>query len=343
MAEPQPDEIAAAIEASGQALEIAERLDDGDLQSAALDGLTVGALTKDRPTDALAFVHRRLALDGLVTSERLDALIMRSWMQLLRGELVASEAAAAGVREGLASGQAAAWVLGASGWRTEALWALGRWDDALAEAARCELAWRDSEIHVPSFALDGFLAAFSIARARRDPVEEQRWRTVAETIIGRSDPRGRIRRMEAFCRDDLPALAETVVRDHRAFAGRLDYVHRALARLVDRRHPIAEDVLTELLEYVSIRDLRFLEAHVRRAIGVLFGRPEPLREALTAFESMAARPFVARVKTELGRLDGDGPVLDAGLSELERLGDLDQLERAIGFSGRSGAPVIAAD
>jgi len=103
--------------------------------------------------------------------------------------------------------------------------------------------------------------------------------------------------MEAFYRDDLPALVETVVRSHRTFIGRLDYVHRALARLVDVRHPVEEQVLMQLLDYVGVRDLRFLEAHTRRAIGVLHNRPEFLREALTGFEAMHARPFVARVKT----------------------------------------------
>ncbi|HUQ78016.1 MAG TPA: adenylate/guanylate cyclase domain-containing protein [Patescibacteria group bacterium] len=338
MRDPHPDDIEAAIDASSRALQIAERLEDTDLQSAALDGLTVGAMAEDRPMEALAFIRHRLSLQGLVTSERLDAMIMLSWMELLLGELAASEAAAAGAREGLASGQAAAWVLGASGWRTEALWALGRWDDALTEAARCELAWRDSQIHVPSFALNGFLAAFAIARARRDPVDEQRWRSVAETIIGRSDPLTRIRRMEAFYHDDLDALADTVVRDHRVFVGRLDYVHRALARLVDCRYPIAEGVLMELLEYCAGRELRFLEAHTRRALGVLLARPEPLREALSAFDSMDARPFAARVRTELGHLEGDRALVDEGLAELERLGDLDQLERAIGAPGPGGSP-----
>jgi hypothetical protein len=219
--------------------------------------------------------------------------------------------------------------MGASGWRTEALWTLGRWDEALAEAARCEQAWRESQINAPGFALNAFLAAFSIARARRDPVDEDHWRGLAETIIQRNGPLSRTRRMEAFCRDDLPALASTVVRDHRTFFGRLDYVHRALARLVDRRYPVDEDVLTQLLDYASVRDLRFLEAHARRAIGVLYGRPELLREARMAFETMHAQPFVARLKTELGLLVGDQALADAGLAELERIGDVDQMERVI--------------
>ena len=42
---------------------------------------------------------------------------------------------------------------------------------------------------------------------------------------------------------------------------------------------------------------------------------------------MNARPYVARVQTELGALVGDGILRAAGERELEMLGDIDQLER----------------
>jgi hypothetical protein len=323
--------------AAAEALAIAERLGDGDLQSAALDGSTIGPLTDDRPTDGLPSVRRRLALEGLVTSERLDAQIMLAWLQMLRGELAESEASAAAVRAGLGAGQAPAWVMGASGWRTDALWALGHWDDALVEAGRSELAWRESHIHAPSFALNGFLAAFSIARSRRDPVDEAHWRSVVETVVQRSDVGARVRRMEAFYRDDLAALARDVVAEHRLFYGRLDYVHRSLARLIDRRYPLEERILLELLDYAEGRDLRFIEALVRRGLGVLHGRTDQLREALAGFERSGASPFVARVQTELGRIEGDQALFETGLRELERLGDLDQLDRALAESRQSGA------
>ncbi len=334
--DPGRADVDAAMTAAAEALAIAERLGDGDLQSAALDGSTLGPLTDDRPTDGLTPVRRRLALAGLVTSERLDAQIMLSWLEMLRGELAASETAAGAVRAGLGAGQAPAWVMGASGWRTDALWALGRWDDALVEAGRSELAWRESQIHAPSFALNGFLAAFSIAQSRRDPVDEAHWRSLAETVVQRSDVGARVRRMEAFYRDDLAALATDVLAEHRLFYGRLDYVHRTLARLVDRRYPIEERILVELLDYVEHRDLRFIEALVRRGLGVLHGRTDQLREALAGFERSGARPFVARVQTELGRIDSDQTLFETGLRELERLGDLDQLDRALAESRRPG-------
>ena len=123
-----------------------------------------------------------------------------------------------------------------------------------------------------------------------------------------------------------------MVAEHRLFYGRLDYVHRTLARLIDRRYPIDERILVELLDYVEHRDLRFIEALVRRGLGVLHGRTDQLREALVGFERSGARPFVARAQTELGRIVGDEGMLATGLRELERLGDLDQLDRALAES-----------
>ena len=325
--EPRPDEMSTAMDAAAVALERAERLGDRDLQSAALDALTIGPINDDRPRDALVPIRRRLGLDGLATSERLDAQIMLSWAESLLGELEASETAAAAVREGLAAGQAPAWVMGASGWRTSALWALGRWDEALVEAARTETAWRESQIRAPSFALNGFLTAFSIAEARHDAVDEAHWRTVGETILQRVDPSSRVQRIGALYRNDLEGLVTGVIAQPKAFSGRLDYVHIALARVVDQRHAIPEEMLTTLAEYGAGRQLQFLEALARRGLGVLHGRADELREALAMFRSMRARPFVARAQAELGRATGDARLVDEGLAELEHLGDVAQIER----------------
>jgi hypothetical protein len=44
---------------------------------------------------------------------------------------------------------------------------------------------------------------------------------------------------------------------------------------------------------------------------------------------MGARPFVARVTAELGEVRGEGGLIDQGLSMLESMGDIDQVERVI--------------
>jgi hypothetical protein len=54
---------------------------------------------------------------------------------------------------------------------------------------------------------------------------------------------------------------------------------------------------------------------------------------------MGARPYAARVRTELGLLTGDAALVDRGLDELEALGDVEQAKRVAAerrAGGRSG-------
>lgn len=324
---PSADDIEDAAGTATQAFELASRLGEVDLISASLDAKWSVAGADDRHVEMLAISRRRLALVGLTTSERLDAHITTAWSLFLLGQLEEAERVADGVRTGLASGQASAWVMGASAWRVEALWALGRWDEALVEAGRCEQAWRESEIHAPGFAIGGFIAAFSIAEARRDPVGVDRWRGAVDTILGRVDPGARIRYGDAYLRNDLVALADATVANFQRFTSRTDHVHLGLARLVDLRHPMESDLLRALLAYVDDRDLQLLAAQAHRAIGVLEHDGEELRRSLEIFRAMGARTFVARVTAELGEVRDEDGLIDEGMSMLEALGDLDQAER----------------
>ena len=332
MASPTAADLEAAEQPAEQALEIGARLRDVDLQSAALDALWAIGMADDRASDGLQHVRRRLELQGLGTAERLDAMIVSAWSNVLLGNLHDAERAAAQVREGLAAGQAAGYVMGASGWRTEALWMLGRWDEALAEATRSETAWHESEIHAPGFSTNGFLAALSICQARRDTLGADHWRSVVETILARTDVGIRIHFMRGFLSNDYDSLVREVVVNYRVFFGRLDYVQRATERLTDRRHPIPEPALRSIVAYAQERGLRVLLTHSRRALGVLWNDDAELRRALQAYEAMEARPFVARVKTELALRTRDPGLLEAGVTELEALGDVDQLERVLSES-----------
>ena len=324
---PSADDIEDAAGTSTQAFELASRLGDVDLISASLDAEFGVAGADDRHVEMVAISRRRLELSGLASSERFDALITTAWSLFLLGQLEEAERVADGVRTGLASGQASAWVMGASAWRVEALWALGRWDEALIEAGRCEQAWRESEIHAPGFAVGGFIAAFSIAEARRDPVGVDRWRGAVDTILGRVDPGARIRYGDAYLRNDLVALADATVANFQRFTSRTDHVHLGLARLVDLRHPMESDLLRRLVAYMDDRGLELLAAQARRAIGTLEHDDEELRRSLEIFRAMGARPFVARVTAELGEVRNEDGLIDEGMSMLEALGDLDQAER----------------
>jgi hypothetical protein len=230
-------------------------------------------------------------------------------------------------RAGLATGQAASFVLGATCWRVLALHALGRWDEALVDAARAERAWQESELRAPWFAINGFLAAFTIARGRGDHVGADRWRGLVARIDERSDAEIRTRRLFNYVNDDLPALARTVIGEFRVFAGRLDYVHLSAALLADRRVPVDPGSLDNLIAYTEERGLRLVTSQARRLRGVQLRGREDLEASLAMFEAMGARPFIARVRTELGVLAADASLIDQGMDELEALGDVEQSAR----------------
>jgi class 3 adenylate cyclase len=311
-----------------RAIATAQKIGQPDLLSAAYDAAGAAEIGGDWMARELDLAKARLDLEDRVsTSERADAWIVRTWAELLLGQLESSAQSADRARAGLAAGQAASFVLGASAWRTVALHALGRWDEALADAARAERAWQESELQAPWYAINGFLAAFTIARGRGDPVGADHWRELIQRIDQRSDAGIRTRRVFAYANDDLDALAHNVVEEFRIFAGRLDYVYLALGLLADRRHAIAEGAIDELIRYVDERELRLVSAQARRQRGVQRGDRDDLAAALADFEEMGARPFAARARTELGMLSGDTELIDRGLDELEALGDVEQSTR----------------
>jgi len=320
------------------ALEIARATDEADLMSASLDALAAINLADDRVAEAFASTQERLAIaDRLTTAERADASIMTSWTRALLGDLEGAQKAAADVRAGLSSGQAPAWSLGASAWRVFALHALGRWDDAVLELQRADISWQESQLRAPWFALNGFLVGLAIGRARADTVMVDRWRAAVLTIFERSDPAIRTQNLRAFVDDDLPELEELVLRDFDRFVGRLDYVYLTCLLLADRRHPASRATLDELIVYTDERSQVLTASQARRLRGIVARDPEDLRVALAAFESMGARPSAARATTEIGLLTGDGALVERGLAELERIGDLEQMSR-VGAELRGDGP-----
>jgi class 3 adenylate cyclase len=327
-----------------RAIATARKLDQPDLLSVAYDGASSAALGGDDMARVLAYdVEREAFEDRVSTAERADAWNSRSWSEFILGQLENATASAERARAGLAPGQASAFVLGASCWRVVALHALGRWDEALADAARAERAWQESELRAPWYAINGFLAAFAIARGRGDPVGSDHWRELIQRIDERSDPGIRTRRVFAYVTDDLDALGKKVIEDFRIFAGRLDYVHLALGLLADRRHAVADEAIDELLRYVDERGLRLISAQARRLRGVQRGDLEDLSTALAAFEEMGARPLAARARTELGLLSGAADLVDRGMDELETLGDVEQSARvAAERKSKAAAPAASA-
>ena len=313
---------------AGRAIESARRIGQPDLISAAFDAAAAAEMGRDEMHRVLALTKERQELqDRVSTSERADSWIVRTWAEVLLGQLEEAVASADRVRAGLAPGQASSFVLGASCWRVVALHALGRWDEAQADAARAERAWSESELRSPWYAINGFLAALAIARGRGDTVGVAHWRELVARIDQGSDAQIRTRRLFAYANEDLAALASDVVAEFRLFAGRLDYLYLTMGLLADRRHPAPEAALDELITYVDARGLRLVAAAGRRLRGVVRGDRDDLAAALADFEGMGALPYVARVRTELGELTGDAALIDRGMDGLEAIGDIEQSAR----------------
>jgi predicted ATPase/class 3 adenylate cyclase len=340
---PDPEASAMAAVHAEHALAKAEEVGDADLLSAALDAVVTAAISDDRPRAVMRLVERRFALaDRVSTAERADALIVASWMHALLGELEAAERAADRAREGLVSGQASNWVLGATAWRILALHALGRWDEALVDATRAERSWLESELQAPWYALNGFMAAYAVAHARGDVVAADHWRELTDRIYERSDRSIRTTRLHGFVHGQAAPLVDQVVVAFRDFTGRLDYVHLVLGLLADQRHPVPTPALDAIVEYCEPRDQRLVTAQALRLRGIVGGSRADLEVALGTFEAMGARPYSARTRTELGLLTGDRDLVGRGLDALEALGDVVQAARVAQQLREGGSTVVRA-
>jgi class 3 adenylate cyclase len=331
----EPDRAALDV-----ALELARELDDPDLISAVLDAIANIATNDDQIDEAIRVTDQRRAFaDRLAYSERLDLLNMTAWLELLRGRLEVSERASAQAREGLSPGQASVWTMGASAWRTLALQLLGRWPDALTEAARIERDWADSEVAVPGFAAQGLLAARAIARAQGDGTAASHWQALMTTLLDRLEGTTRLHRLRADLDDDLAGLHDGVLGNFHDYVGRMDYVHLAMSRLTDVRYPSDPALLETIVTYAEPRHLRIVEAAARRALGVLRGDAEQLQAALELYRWMGARPFVARVEAEIGLLNGDAGLVGSGIAALDQIGDLEHAARVAGEARARGLAV----
>jgi hypothetical protein len=208
----------------------------------------------------------------------------------------------------------------------------------MVELGRAERAWQESEFLTPGYAMNGFIAAFAIARARGDAVAAAHIRELIDRLNAHTDPGVRTRRMAAFIDDDFEGLA-SIIADYLGFSPRLDYIYQAASYLADRRQPAPGEALDRLIAYTTERELRLVSSVAYRLRGVLTSSRDDLEAALAAFEAMGARPESARVRTELGLLTGDGDLVERGISELEAIGDIAQAARV---AAERKAGVLAA-
>ena len=319
-------DVAEAERRARRAVEIAEKLGDERLQSAALDALgSIFAERGDR-TGSRALALRRIAMRDIDLVERLDAYSMATWMSVGLGELdeairVSAEGAAVAQ-----PGQADSWTLHLLAWRAYALFLRGDWEEAIATGERAHQRWIDGGRIAAGYAMRGFLAAYFAARGRGATAAAERMRATLEAII-RAFPEGApARRIPALLEPepraaDLMAILEAAARN-------AEVLERAIALATDLGVPPAESLIETVSERVGAGARSApLEAQAVRALALARRDVAGLGRAQALFEAMGARPFVARVRVERAFLTGDEAELLAGLGELERIGDVEQVER----------------
>jgi len=321
-------ELQEAEAGAKRGLDIAQRLGDANLQSAALDALSGVAQARGSWEDVRAFARQRLLMaDRPDLAERMDAHQMVAWASALLGDLTEVERVSAVGLASLQLGQAPQWALGLITWRVYGLTLAGRWDQALASAERAVQLWLEVGRIAAGYTLRGFIAALDIACARRDSQLMGRYREILEEILLQFGPDTPFGLMLPYTRADLEGLESQIIRNFRLFLLRIELVERALALSTDRGHPASAVLVEPIVEHATQHGLRILEGQARRAIGVARNEQAELTRALNIFEDTVAVPYAARVRCERALLTRDETELTAGMRALEALGDLDQLDR----------------
>ena len=307
-------------------LAIAEQLDDAALISAALDAMTSHEQTMN-PSQGREISRRRVAMaHRLPLEERNDALNMVAWTSAMLGDLpqvVDSSAAALAL---LQPGQSPGYGVNSTSWQAYAAALTGRWDDLVASAERLRHLWLEADRPAASYGLQGLLSAIDWARGRGEDELLQRWREVAGEIIGRFDPGHPVAALSAVAEVQLDGIVE-LIRHPDRYPDRRHYVEHAMAICADRLQPVPKDVLDEIIGRAETDQMRLVEAQGRRLRGILQQDADDLERSLDAFDQMGAARYAARLRTELGQARGDEALEQAGMRELDAMGELEQLTR----------------
>jgi hypothetical protein len=307
---------------------IAQRLDDPNLESMALDALSGNAQMGGNWTQSREYARRRLTFqDRLNMVEKVDAHSMVAWSSALLGDLDEADRVSAEGMAKIQPGQVPAWTLHLVAWRTYALTLLGRWDEALLMGERARQLWLEARKPSAGFALRGFMSLIDVARARQDDRLAESYREILDTILMAFPAESHFRRWLGYGGTDLKPIAQALMQMALTTRGLPERVERGLSLLLDAGEPLPAHWLGELLQTAEEGRFRPLEAQVRRGLGVVGRDPEMLSRSLALWEGMGALPYAARVRCELALLTGDPTELDKGLAVLERLGDRLQVGR----------------
>jgi class 3 adenylate cyclase len=326
-------EIGRAEEDARLGLAYAERVDDAALKSGALDGIGSLAIERGDWAESRTQAQRRLAFkERLDTRERLDAYSVATWTSTVLGDFAEADRVSNEALATLLPGQAPGMSLHLVAWRAEALFCLGRWDEALTAAQRAEALWRDLGRAATGYGVRAFLAAFDVARARGDADGVEQWRAIVRAIFDQFGVEHAARRLSYhYLALDVEALARELEEE---FVSRYPEARgRSIALCVDRGVPIDERALRHYLAVSLEERTAPLEAHARRALGQQGSDQAQLEQSLAIFERCGAMPYAARARIDLGRLTEDEEMVKAGIRALEALGDVDQIDRYRSVAG----------
>ncbi|HET8568000.1 MAG TPA: AAA family ATPase, partial [Candidatus Limnocylindria bacterium] len=309
-----------------RALAIAEPIGDERTQSAALDALGSVLAERGDYAGSRALARRRIAMRNIDLPERLDAYSMAAWMSVLLGELdeairVSEEGAAVSQ-----PGQADSWTLHLLAWRAYALYLRGDWTEAIATGERMHQRWIDGGRIAAGYSLRGFIAACHAALGRGSAGPAERMRATVEAILRSFREDLPIRRAIALAAPDARPATLFDVLQLRAWSG-AELLERAAALATDIGEPPTAEALDAAARFPAGSRSLVLDAQFARARAFARRDADGLADAGVMFERMNARPFVARTRVERALLLGDEAELLAGLGELERIGDVQQVER----------------
>jgi hypothetical protein len=322
-------ETAEASASATRALEIARRLDDPNLQSAALDALAgVGGMIDDDWHRSREYSRQRLAFqDRLDMFEKVDAHSMVVWSSALLGDLDEAERVSA---QGLAQvqpGQVPGVVLHLVVWRIYVLTLLGRWDESLGMAQRARQLLLESNQSAAGYAHRGFMCAVDVARARQDEGLLEVYGTIVDEIAAAFPEGSPFRWWRGYSRNDLESCQAAV--EHFLLNPRLqvERLERGLSMLLDHERLPSTDGLLSALAFCREAEYPLLEAQVERALGRAKREVTRLDRSIALFDRSGARPCAARVRCERALMTGDTAEMEAGLAMLERVGDAEQILR----------------
>ena len=324
------DDYAAAERDSKHAVEIAERLNEADLMSAALDALTGAWNTRGRFREGLIGCRRRVALGRKISAlERLDAYSMVTWGCSALGDLAEADRASA---EGLAQvqpGQEPAWTLHLVAWRMYTLTLMGRWDEVGPLGQRGRKLWEEMERETAGYALRGFVAAAHVAQSRGESAVAASFFEVVDSIL-REFEAARIVRAGVFSRwRPLPyfdrAGLEEVTADWRLLKGTPDSLERLTSAMSDRGWTLPVIVTAPQLDWAVTEGLRPLEIQLRRSSGLRDGDESELARAAQIAAAIGAKSPLARVQFELARMRAHSDGMAAAIEALEAMGDHGQI------------------